>query len=279
MTVIAVCSAKGAPGATTTALALALAWPLNGGSVLLVDADPAGADLASAYLQGATGPGAGAGAVGTARSDLLDAVHGSAVALDATGSRLLLAGPAPFPPTRPGAAPAWSRLRELDSTGGESWTVLVDVGRLPAGADASLLAAADLVVLVTGSSLRAVAAARPAATVLRTAEPAHSSSPRGWLLVVGERRPYPADEVASSLGLPLLGSLAWDPRAAVVLSDGASAGRWFARTPLMRSVAAVTGRLRDSAESLLSPLSPLKPDATPLRSSASAADQGTVVGS
>lgn len=279
MTVIAVCSAKGAPGATTTALALALAWPLNGGSVLLVDADPAGADLASGYLQGATGPGAGAGAVATARSDLVDAVHGSAVALDATGSRLLLAGPAPLPPTRPGAAPVWSRLRELDSTGGESWTVLVDVGRLPAGADASLLAAADLVVLVTGSSLRAVAAARPAATVLRTAEPAHSSSPRGWLLVVGERRPYPADEVASSLGLPLLGSLAWDPRAAVVLSDGASAGRWFARTALMRSVAAVTVRLRDSAESLLSPLSPLKPDATPLRSSASAADQGTVVGS
>jgi Flp pilus assembly CpaE family ATPase len=279
MTMIAVCSAKGAPGATTTALALALTWPLNGGSVLLVDADPAGADLASGYLQGATGPGAGAGAVATARSDLLDAVHGSAVALDANGSRLLLAGPARFPPTRPGATPAWSRLRELDSTGEESWTVLVDVGRLPAGADASLLAAADLVVLVTGSSLRAVAAARPAATVLRTAEPAHSSSPRGWLLVVGERRPYPADEVASSLGLPLLGSLAWDPRAAVVLSDGASAGRWFARTPLMRSVAAVTGRLRDSAESLLSPLSPLKPDATPLRSSASAADQGTVVGS
>jgi hypothetical protein len=106
MTVIAVCSAKGAPGATTTALALALAWPLNAGSVLLVDADPAGADLASGYLQGATGPSAGAGAVATARGDLLDAVHGSAFALDATGSRLLLAGPAPFPPTRPGAAPA-----------------------------------------------------------------------------------------------------------------------------------------------------------------------------
>jgi Flp pilus assembly CpaE family ATPase len=278
MTVIAVCSAKGAPGATTTALALALTWPLNGDSVLLVDADPAGADIASGYLQGATGPGAGAGAVATARGDLLDAVHGSAVALDATGSRLLLAGPAPFPPTRPGAAPAWSRLRELDSSGEESWTVLVDVGRLPAGPDASRLAAADLVVLVTGSSLRAVAAARPSATMLRVAEPAGSASPRRWLLVVGERRPYPADEVFSSLALPLLGSLAWDPRAAAVLSDGAPAGRWFARTALMRSAAAVAGRLRDSAESLLSPLSPPNADTTPLRS-ASAADQARVVGS
>jgi Flp pilus assembly CpaE family ATPase len=276
MTVIAVCSAKGAPGATTSALALALAWPLNAGAVLLVDADPAGADLASGYLHGATGPGAGAGAVATARGDLLDAIHGSAVALDTTGSRLLLAGPAPFPPTRPGAAPAWSRLRELDSSGEESWTVLVDVGRLPAGADASLLAAADLVVLVTGSSLRAVAAARPAAAVLRTAEPAGSASPRGWLLVVGERRPYPADEVSSSLGLSLVGSLAWDPRAAAVLSDGAPAGRWFARTALMRSAAAATGRLRDSAEPLLSPMSRLNPDTTPLRS-ASAADQATAV--
>jgi Flp pilus assembly CpaE family ATPase len=277
MTVIAVCSAKGAPGATTTALALALAWPLNGGSVLLVDADPSGADLASGYLQGATGPGAGAGAVALARGDLLDAVHGSAVALDATGSRLLLTGPAPFPPTRPGATPAWSRLRDLDSTGGECWTVLVDVGRLPAGADASLLAAADLVVLVTGSSLRAVAAARPAATVLRTAEPAGSASPRGWLLVVGERRPYPADEVASSVGLPLLGSMAWDPRAAAVLSDGAPAGRWFARTALMRSATAVAARLRDSAERR-APSSAPTSDESPLHTSVPAPDAATAVG-
>jgi hypothetical protein len=247
MTVIAVCSAKGAPGATTAALALALAWPLHGGRVLLVDADPAGADLASGYLQGATGPGAGASAVAAARGELLDAVHSSAVALDASGSRLLLTGPAPFPPDRPGAAPAWSRLRELGTGGGADWTVLVDVGRLPAGADAALLAAADLAVLVTGSSLRTVAAARPAATALRTAQPAHASSPSAWLLVVGERRPYPADEVGDSLGLPLLGSLAWDPRAAAVLSDGATAGRWFARTALMRSAASAAARLHHSA--------------------------------
>ena len=277
MTVIAVCSAKGAPGTTTTALALALAWPLHGGSVLLVDADPAGADLASGYLQGATAPGAGAGVLATARGDLLDAVHGSAVALDATGSRLLLTGPAPFPPTRPGSAPAWSRLRELGSISEESWTVLVDVGRLPAGADASQLAAADLVVLVTGSSLRAVAAARPAAKAMRTAQPAGSASPRGWLLVVGERRPYPADEVATSLGLPLLGSLAWDPRAAAVLSDGAPAGRWFARTALMRSATAVTTRLRDSAERR-TPVSAPTSDESPMRSSASAPSRATVVG-
>lgn len=277
MTVIAVCSAKGAPGATTTALALALAWPVGGGSVLLVDADPAGADLASGYLQGATGPGAGAGAVATARGDLLDAVHGSAVALDATGSRLLLTGPAPFPPTRPGTAPAWSRMRELDSTGGEGWTVLVDVGRLPAGADVSLLATADLVVLVTGSSLRAVAAARPAAKAMCTVEPTGSASPRGWLLVVGERRPYPAEEVASSLGLPLLGSMAWDPRAAAVLSDGAPAGRWFARTALMRSATAVAARLRDSAERR-TPSSAPTSDEPPLHSSVSAAVAATAVG-
>jgi hypothetical protein len=279
MTVIAVCSAKGAPGTTTAALALALAWPLHGGRVLLVDADPAGADLASGYLQGAPGPGAGAGAVATARGDLLDAVHSCAVALDSSGSRLLLTGPAPFPQARPGTPPAWSRLRELDAVGGADWTVLVDVGRLPAGADASLLAAADLVVLVTGSSLRAVAAARPGAAGLRAAEPAGSSSPRGWLLVVGERRPYPADEVGASLGLPLLGSLAWDPRAASVLSDGAPAGRWFARTALMRSAAAVAARLHDGSALLLAP-SPTPASGAPAPSPARAVlDAGPVVGS
>lgn len=43
MAVITVCSAKGAPGVTTTALLLAALWPRP---VLLVDADPAGGDIA-----------------------------------------------------------------------------------------------------------------------------------------------------------------------------------------------------------------------------------------
>ena len=43
MAVVAVCSAKGSPGVTTTALLLAALWPAP---VLLVDADPAGGDVA-----------------------------------------------------------------------------------------------------------------------------------------------------------------------------------------------------------------------------------------
>ncbi|MDQ1289095.1 MAG: hypothetical protein QG622_2661 [Actinomycetota bacterium] len=43
MAVITICSAKGAPGVTTTALLLAALWPRP---VLLVDADPAGGDVA-----------------------------------------------------------------------------------------------------------------------------------------------------------------------------------------------------------------------------------------
>ena len=55
MTVIALTSAKGSPGVTTTALALAWAWPqvAPGRRVLVVDADMAGGDLAPGYLRGA----------------------------------------------------------------------------------------------------------------------------------------------------------------------------------------------------------------------------------
>ena len=46
---IALCSVKGAPGVTTSALALALSWPRP---VVLAELDPAGGDVLPGYGRG-----------------------------------------------------------------------------------------------------------------------------------------------------------------------------------------------------------------------------------
>ena len=242
MTLVVLGSVKGAPGTTTAALALAFAWPLAAGQrVLVVDADPAGADLASGFLQGAAPAGGGLAAAAASREDVATVVVAGSVALDGTGARLLLTGAAAT--RHRGAGPMWARLRELPRAG---WVVLVDAGRVTADDAQQMVTSADAVLLVSGSSLRAAAAARPIATTLHPGDDAARGGMAAVrLLVVGERRPYRVDELASSLGMPALPPLAWDPRAASVLSDGARASGRCARTALMRSAAATARALYD----------------------------------
>ncbi len=241
MAVIAVCSAKGSPGVTSTVLALGLIWPLDAGRrVLVVDGDPAGADIAAGYLQGHPVPGLHGFA--TSRTvEVGDAVTESAVALDATGDRLVLPGSTG---PRPGLAQAWARLLQLSAGGG--WDVIVDAGRADALDTGDVVVQADLMVLVVASSLRAVAAARPVASRLREARDTTATDGDSLLVVVvGERRPYPAEEVAAALDLPPLPSIVWDPGSATVLSDGGSASGRFARSALIRSTAVVARDLAD----------------------------------
>jgi len=247
MTLIVLCSAKGSPGVTTTALALGLTWPVGtGGRVLVVDADPAGADIASGYLQAAAGPGL-IGVATNRSANVVDAVAENAVALDASRTRLVVPG---SPGSWRGLAPVWSRLRHLaDARSDEAWDVIVDAGRANATVAAPVLERADLVVLVVGSSLRAVAAARPFAARLRETRTAGQLRPDSTvLLVVGERRPYPASEVATAVGLRALACIAWDPGAAAVLSDGARPSGRFTRSALIRSAAATARELHARVE-------------------------------
>ena len=179
MTAVGLCSAKGSPGVTTTALALAQVWPgaHPGRRVLLVDADPAGGDIAPGYLRGEVDPGRGVVGLAAGRDpDPLAALSGQLLALDETGERLLLLG---VPDARRAAAVAgaWPRVAAAlpGLAAGEPPTdVLVDLGRLGpvhdvhdgAGDVGVLRRGLDLLVLVTGSSLRAVVAGRAAATQL-----------------------------------------------------------------------------------------------------------------
>ena len=229
MALIGFTSAKGSPGVTTSALALTLCWHhATGRTALLVEADPAGGDIAAGYLRGSAAAHDGHAAVAAARDlEVAEAVLAHALRLDDAGDALLLTG---------GAAAVPARLR----TG---LAVLIDLGRIRETPMAQA-PQVDVLLVVLRSSLRSVAGTRD-----RTAAVC-ASVPRDQvrLLVVGERRPYDAAEIATALGCPVVGGLAWDPTAAEVLSEGAAQSWRFARSALMRSASALAREVHVSVE-------------------------------
>jgi MinD-like ATPase involved in chromosome partitioning or flagellar assembly len=249
---VAFVSAKGSPGCTTTALALSSCWPevAPDRRVLLAECDPAGGDIASGYLRGNLDGSRGLVALAGQRSpDALAAVWEQLLALDDSGRRLLLQGTTD-PRQASGLGTAWSALTE--AMGGLELQeppvdVLLDLGRLHTTHEpVHVRQRADLVVLVTRSSLPVVAAARAAAAELG-APAVDGGSQRVACLVVGEGQPYSAKEISEACALPLVGVLPYDPVSAATFSTGAPAGRRLPRSPLMRSVRALATSLLDEA--------------------------------
>jgi hypothetical protein len=97
--------------------------------------------------------------------------------------------------------------------------VIVDAGRLGVeGWPRPLVAFSDVTLLLTHSTLPALAAARSWARALAgDVLPGHVVK----VVLVGEGRPYRAGEVARTLGLPVAPSIEWDPKRAAVFSLGA----------------------------------------------------------
>jgi hypothetical protein len=257
MTVVALTSAKGSPGVTTTALALAWVWPevAPGRRVIVVDADMAGGDIAPGYLRGAVSSTDGLlGLVGNRSGDRAAAIWDHLIALDDEGTRLLLTGIGE-PNQARSLSGVWSTLATAFAQMGDEnppVDVLLDLGRLGSLHEATVLRErADVVLLAMRSSLTSTASARPAARRLQ-AERGTSDDDRMSLgcLVVGERQPYPAAEIADAVGLPVTACLAWDPTAATVFSEGSPAGWRFDRSPLLRSVRGAASTLRAAAESV-----------------------------
>jgi hypothetical protein len=285
MAVIGLVSAKGSPGVTTAALALALAWPRP---AAVAECDPAGGDVLAGFFAGAMSElGASRSLLGAASAlrhpgaeqmaRMLD-LHLTPIDLD--GTRWVLPGPAD-PAQAAGLARHWPGLAELfaavdpddpvglaryGTTGlgadasaparaagpaGPRFDVLADCGRLgAAAAPRELLRRADLVVLVARSSLVSVRAAAAWAGVPRADRGADApvglravGAGDAGLLLVGEGRPYGGREIAAHLGLPLLGVLAWDPKNARVISDGAQPGWRFATSALMSAARTVAAGL------------------------------------
>jgi hypothetical protein len=248
MAVIALTSARGAPGVSTTALAMTLLWPRP---AVLAECDPAGGSSTLAgFLRGTVDHARGLLhlAVAHRHGELEPALWPQLVPLTTgrTGTsgepaqqRWLLPGlsdAAQAPSTAALWGPLAGVLASLERAGTD---VLVDAGRAGAAhAPIPLLRQADVVLLMTGTSLPAVAAARARLGTLKedlSATDGAAGPSRLGLLLVREGRPYTARELAKALGVPVVAAISWDPTSAEVLSVGAAPGRRFDSSPLVRS--------------------------------------------
>ena len=231
MALYAIVSPGGSPGATTSALALALAWPRP---VILAECDPGGGAILAGLFAGhlPAPPGllglaleAGLGAEVTA-ADLAAQL----APLDKGGNRWFLAG-IHDPRQALGLAPSWPAIAA--ALAGHSADVIADCGRLDAveSRPASILAVASLVVLVMRASLRQVAAARPRIEMVTAIT---GGSERLRLLVVGEQG-HAVREMARTPRVAVLGSLPRDRKTAAVLSDGQGRRSGLHRSSLIRA--------------------------------------------
>lgn len=221
---VAVVSGKGSPGASTTALALALSWP---GPVLLADCDPRGGDLLWGYGQGKYAPGSGVLAfqANTRRSSsLFDALAAATVQLGE--DRWALPG---VDTSQQAASVNWGSLARALRATPAGLDVIADCGVVPAlRAPIPLWAAADLVLLANRSTLKSTRAALNGGVLLQAdLMTAGFGTHRLTSVVIGAGRPYPLGEVAAALAptAPVLGEIPWEARAAATLSDGAPARR------------------------------------------------------
>src|SRR5689334_8610835 len=173
MALIVLCSAKGAPGVTVTALAFTLTWNRR---IILAECDSAGGDIAAGYLREVRLDGRGLGRLTASLArrrlaeDLWMQLVDLAPAERTAMTRLMLPGlsdpaqGAAWTERRtPGLPSGWEQLASLlRSVEGSSagYDVIVDYGRLStANAPTPLLTAADAVLLVLRPTLPAVRAA------------------------------------------------------------------------------------------------------------------------
>lgn len=244
MAVVALLSARGAPGVTTNAVAMTLLWPR---SALLVEADTAGgSSVLAGYLRGAVPHDRGVVglAVAQRREGLVAALWSQTVQL--AEDRYLL--PGPVDATQAASLPAlWSPLAGvLRSLAASGTDVVVDAGRLGAAhAPLPVLRQADAVLLVLRCHLDAVAAARAQVAALR--EHVGDGAAEVSLLLVGEGRPYTAGEISDVLGLPVAATVAWDPSTAEVFSAGAAPSRRLPVSPLLRTLRGAVDGVREAA--------------------------------
>jgi hypothetical protein len=249
MALIGLTSARGAPGVTTTALGLALQWHRT---VLLIEADVSGGSAVLAgYLRGTVPHDRGLRDVAVALSlgDPLDeALNASLVEIPGGQVRLLpgLANAAQAPAVASLWQPLAEHLLSLDAAGLD---VIVDLGRWGSRNGPDPLAHhLDLMLLVTRSDLPGIAAARGWVPVLSAELDAlgHGSDALR-ALVVGPGLPYTPREIATALGVPLVGDVAWDPKAAASLSHGEPPQRSAGRGQMHRSLAALASAVAAAA--------------------------------
>lgn len=217
-------------------LALAATWPNR---AVLVEADPFGGVIAARYGLGDS-PGLSSLTAAARRGFTSEQVRQHVQQLP--GGTPVLVGPVSADQAHTVLRDAGPALAAWQATEPEVG-VIVDCGRLVPGAPTQgALAVADVVLVAARPTLDQL---RPAAHRLNSLD---AAGVEAGLLLVGDE-PYGPDEVASALGVPVAAVIAWDPRAAALLSGTARSVRDLRRSPLVRSAAAL-------AVDLAPPLSP-----------------------
>jgi hypothetical protein len=236
---IALLSPGNAPGVTTTAFALTLAWPQP---VLLAECSPAGGHLLAGYFGGSISADRGLWHLALKARQSVDGAiadfSSQVVSLDE--QRLLL----------PGLRDPFRQLNEMWGHITEVFRhlpmdVILDIGHVGADLPFELVRTADLVVMVMRPTLAQAAAAKPRLEALREAlGPAPVA-----LCLVGDGA-YDVRDVQRSLGgaFALGVHMPEDRRSAKVLSDGAPAPGGFGTKPLMREAAAIARTLLRAAD-------------------------------
>jgi hypothetical protein len=232
---VACLSIKGAPGATTAALAVTATWPPQPPAVL-VEADPAGGDLAARFrLAGWPGLVSLAAALRHDPNPHVLATHTqpvlggrAAVVAGAWGAQQAQAAVSVLAP----AGPAWAASTEP--------VVIVDCGRWDAGSPSLALAqAADVVLIVArprADELAQLAARLPA-----------TGRWRGMPGLVLAGQGYSPSQIRAALRIPIMAVLPHDPRSAALLRGD---GTWYPgahRRPLLRAAAGLAGMLHANA--------------------------------
>ena len=215
-------SAKGSPGVTTAALALAA---VAGDRALLVELDPSGGSLEC--WTGATGePGLIRVANGMRRAVNPEMLRAHAVSAP-PGVRSVLA------PTAGALAEATIAItgdRLVPALAEQEATVVVDAGRWSRSqSTARRITGCDAIGVVCAPTVDGVEAAR------WLIEPLRATAAGPVMLVLVGDRPYSPSEVAAVVGVPVVGVLAWDARGLNALLT-AGACRGWSRSALARSV-------------------------------------------
>lgn len=244
MTGVAVVAGKAAPGATTVAVALTLAWPRP---VLLVDADPAGGDVTAGLLPGRAGTESGllSWAVSCRHLPAMEATAAMAdhsLALPEAGDAWVMPGLQSAAQAATLSGGAWGRLAQAVERAPSvlSRDVVVDGGRLGDGSCWPVIAACELVLLVVRPTARSVQGARAASELLRQ----RLGDLDAVQLVVNGAGPYRAADVAAALGLERAHVTPADSRAAAALVDGSVATvRGLARSKLVRAAGQLSERI------------------------------------
>jgi len=276
VSLVALASAKGSPGVSTTALALAAVWRPER-QVLLAEADPAGSALAPRFGLGYE-RGVASLAPACRHHFLVGDIDGHVTDLGVGAGR---AGIEVLVGVRAGEQGRvlgrfWDGFGAAMASA-EATDVVVDCGRIwPDSPALGLFLAAPVALLVVRPDTEGVVAAQLRATALVDAG---MDAERMGVIIVGDR-PYGPAEVAEALDVPVVATMAHDQAMAAVLA-GQKPGRRLkpARSALLRSARTLADELgnRFRASAPLPAWAPPIPDATALVTRA-AVPEGDVSG-